>query len=130
MFENASRKKFRFDTTQGSMTTEDLWDLPLTSTTKRACLDDIARDLYKKLNSEPNLSFVTDTASAEDTTTKQKFELVKYIIGVRLAENKTIQEKKVVQDKKRRLKELIEQKEDEALAQSSVEELIRMMESM
>ena len=47
IFEQASRNKLRFDTNiKGVISTEDLWDLPLTSDTGRVNLDDIAKALY------------------------------------------------------------------------------------
>ena len=42
IFMKATQKKLRFDSTQGLLTVEDLWDLPLTGTNKKANLDDIA----------------------------------------------------------------------------------------
>ena len=57
-FEKASRIRLRFDTPQGSLTVEDLWQLPLTSRTGRANLDDIAKSLNRQLKETAEESFV------------------------------------------------------------------------
>ena len=59
VFEVASRQKLRFDTARGQVSAEDLWDLPLTSTTGKPNLDAIAVDLHNKM-SQSNLSFVAN----------------------------------------------------------------------
>ena len=48
MFEKATRLKLRFETVRGYVTTEDLWDIPL-SAVNGFCLDTIAKNLNKKL---------------------------------------------------------------------------------
>ena len=45
IFEQASRLKLRFPSPLGTLSTEDLWHLPLTSTTGKANLNDIGKAL-------------------------------------------------------------------------------------
>ena len=53
IFEMATRKKIRFNSPQGDLSTEDLWDLPLSSKVNgKANLDDIAKDLHRLLFGE------------------------------------------------------------------------------
>lgn len=129
IFELASRKKFRFDTSKGQVTAEDLWDLPLTSTTNRPNLDDIAKDLYKQMKEDKEVSFVKSDAavSADFNTVKAKFDVVKHIIDVKLAEAETAKKAKETKAKNQRILELIAQKDDEALASKSREELLAML---
>ena len=85
MYEKALRMKLRFETPQGPLTVEDLWDLPLQTTrANRASLDDVARGLHLQLKSGADISFV-DTAKKSDPTAQLKFDIAKHIIDVRLA---------------------------------------------
>ena len=67
MFEQASRSKFRFNSSQGLLTTEDLWDLPLTST-RYANLNDIAKELNRTLKATAEEDFVGQGAAVAATT--------------------------------------------------------------
>lgn len=129
MFEQAIRMKLRFTTSQGQLTVEDLWDLPLTSTTNKANLDAIAVGLYAELNSNRNISFVNN-GSTGDQTLQLKFDIVKHIIDVRKAENASAVEARARKDQKQRLLELINQKENESLAGKSIDELRKMVEGL
>lgn len=129
MFAFATRKKFRFDTCKGQVTVEDLWDLPLTSTNGRPNLDDIAKELYKKMKDENEMSFVKPTSQVnkEFNIIKAKFDIVKHIIDVKLAEAEAAKKAKEIKARNQRILELIAQKEDEALASKSKEELLAML---
>lgn len=128
LFEKAVRLKLRFDTPKGALTIEDLWDLPLTST-RNANLDDIAKDLNRKLKDDGNHSFVAETTAADEVL-QLKFNVVKHVIDVRLAENaaaKAATDKKL---QKERILEIIARKQDEKLAGSSLEELQGMLAAL
>ena len=129
MFAFATRKKFRFDTCKGQVTVEDLWDLPLTATNGRPNLDDIAKELYKKMKDENEMSFVKPTSQVnkEFNIIKAKFDIVKYIIDVKLAEAEAAKKAKEIKARNQRILGLIAQKEDEALASKSKEELLAML---
>jgi len=47
IFERAARAKVRFSSAVGELTTEQLFDLPLTATGNRLSLDAVARDIYR-----------------------------------------------------------------------------------
>lgn len=129
IFEQASRLGLRFNSPVGEITTEDLWRLPLTNPSKtRANLDDIAIALNDKLKTDNTTSFVTSVA--KDPTTQLKFDIVKYIIDVRIAERdaKVISEANKV--KKEKLLALLEKKQDGALEDLSVEELRKQIEAL
>lgn len=128
IFEQAARLKIRFDTPKGALSVEDLWDLPLTST-RGANLDDIARGLYAQLRSGEDVSFV-DAGRKSDPTKQLRFDLIKYIIDVRLLENKAAALASANKERKQRLLEVIAQKEGEALGALSVDELRKMVEAL
>lgn len=129
MFEKANRLKLRFDTSKGMMSVEDLWDLPLTSATGKANLDDIAKGLFRQLKDEGDVSFVNPSAS-KDKTLQMKFDIVKHIIDVRVAENAATETARANREKKQMILGIIAQKENEQLTSASLEDLQRMVESL
>jgi hypothetical protein len=129
IFERASRLKLRFDTPKGLITAEDLWDLPLTSGTGKANLDDVARGLHRELKEANTQSFVLKPAKADDDL-QTAFDVVKHVIDIRLAENEEARVKTENREKKQRILELISRKQDEALGAKSVEELQEMVTAL
>lgn len=125
LFLAAARQKFRFESSKGQLTVEDLWDLPLTSQTGKVCLDEVARNLYQKMNEAKNISFVTP--KVEDETVQQKFDIVKYVIEVRIAERDEAAKAKQRAERRQNLMDLIAQKETNALAELSVDDLKKML---
>jgi len=127
IFETASRTKLRFQTSKGLITAEDLWDLPLLSTKKDSCLDDVARGLYKKLREDTDMiSFVRERAS-EDSEDMLRFEIVKRVIEVKMAEEKQAELVALSRAKKQRILAIMAEKEDESLKGASMEELKKML---
>jgi len=128
-FADATRQKFRYETSKGLITTEDLWDLPLEG--KSPCLDEIARNLYKQLKeTAEDESFVKPSKKTPDPVLQHKFVVVKYIIDIRLAERDVAVKAKEAADKKQKILSLIEEKKDESLKQASIEELQQMLNSL
>ena len=125
MFEKASRLKVRFDTGKGQVAIEDLWDLPLTSKTGRANLDDIARGLHKQLKNDDDVSFVVKDKKS-DTIVQLKFDIVKHIIEIRLAENEANTKARENAEQKQRILQLITEKQDDDLKGKSLDELKAM----
>lgn len=129
IFEQALRTKLRFSTPRGLVTTEDLWDLPLSSAAGKPNLDDVARDLYKLLKDEEEVSFV-QPATEKNTSAKLRFEVVKHVISVKLAEREA---NRLAADKaaqKQKIMAIIAQKQDEALTGKSLEELTAMVDGL
>ena len=129
IFEKASRLKLRFETQQGQLSVEDLWGLPLSSTTNKANLDEIARGLFLKLKSGQDVSFV-DTAKKSDVLTQLKFDVVKHIIDVRLAENQAKNDAAVRQAQREQLQEVIARKQGQALESTPLEELQKQLSAL
>lgn len=130
LFELASRKKFRFESVKGLLPVEDLWDLPLTSTTGKANLDDIAKNLHNLVKSGvEQVSFVNPTTSS-NTDDQNRFDIVKYIIGVRVAERDAAKDASVRAEKKQQILSLIAQKQFEQLGATSLEDLQKLADSL
>lgn len=128
IFEQATRQGFRFETTKGLLNVEDLWNLPLTSNTGRANLEEIARDLQKKLN-DTAVSFVSDTSPVNEVYQAQ-FNIVLHIINAKLTERKAAQDAMAIREKKQKILAIIEQKQDQALTAASLEDLQAMLSSL
>lgn len=122
MFESAARGKYRFPF-KGQVTVEDLWDLSPKD------LDSIFKTLNaqsKKANEESLLA----SKSATDVVLDTKIEIVRYIVGVKLAEAERGKVAKENREKKQRLAELIADKQDAELREKSVAELQAMMAAL
>lgn len=128
-FEKLIRTKDRFDSPQGQLTVEDLFDIPLTSSRGKANLDDIARQLSKQVREAETESFVVKPPKADESALL-KFEVVKHIIAVRLAENEAAAVLSANKEKKQQILQLIIQKENEALAGQSIDDLRKMVEAL
>ena len=120
LFEIASKQKLRFTTTKGLLSTEDLWDLPLTT------LNDLAQFLNKQVKEAGEESFI-EVKSYANEKLDNMFEIVKHIIKVKLAERETLKVAKENATKKAQILELIHQKKNESLASMPVEELEKML---
>ena len=120
-FEKASRIKLRFKSPVGIITTEDLWDLDLDN------LNSLAKYLNKAVKDAAEENFIVKKSKAIDTL-ELGFEIVKYVIKVKLeeAEAKKLRAERKV--KNQRIMEIISHKEDEALSNKSIEELKTLME--
>jgi hypothetical protein len=129
LFLLASRSKFRFNTTSGVITTEDLWDLPLTDS-RKANLDDVAKDLNRQLKeANQEQSFVKPSAPKTNEI-QAKFDLVLAVIKTKMEERDTA---KALADKlanKQKIMALIDKKKDEALAGKSLDELQSLVNAM
>lgn len=132
MFERAAREKFRFTTPQGMLTVEDLWDLPLTARagSRVANLDDIAKELNKKVKATEEETFVPRRRKRADTVAAAMLEIVKHVITVKVEEEEAAETAKAAKDRKQLLLGLIAKKENEKLEQSSVDELRAMVEAL
>lgn len=122
LFELATRKKFRFPF-KGMISVEDLWDLSVQN------LDTVFKALNAEVKQVKEESLLA-TKSTEDAILEAKIEIVKHIVKVKQEE--TEQRKKATEKReyKRRLQELIANKQDEALQGKSIDELQAMLASM
>jgi hypothetical protein len=130
MFEKATRLKLRFDTPQGNLSVEDLWGLPLTSTrANQANLNNIAKDVSRQLKAEGEEDFVNPKSGADEVL-QFKLDIVKHVISVRQAENEAARALADRKEKKERLLELIERKQDQQMEGKSLEELQAMVAAL
>lgn len=95
LFQQASRRKLRFDSSIGQLSTEQLWELTLPQ------LNDLAVSLSRKVKDVSTESFIqTETKVPKELSLR--FEIVKAIIAVKLEEAdkaKKSAERKIQRDK-------------------------------
>jgi hypothetical protein len=120
MFEKALKQKLRFDTSKGSISTEDLWDLSLAS------LNEIAKEVNKKIKASEEESFI-DTKTTTSTKDQLKLEIIKFVIADKIATRDAYKARAEKQAQVAKIKSLIANKADEQLANASLEELSAML---
>lgn len=126
LFEIASKNKYRFQSPKGNLTTEDLWDLPLTSKTTKMCLDDLAKGIHKQLKDTSTISFVLPKTHG-DKELETKLEIIKHIIAVRMEEADARTKARENKQKRDQILSLIDDKKNEELKKKSIEELEAMI---
>ncbi len=129
LFIRAAKLKLRFASPQGMLAVENLFDLPLTSKSGRANLDDIAKSLYGTLKSDNQISFVDDTPQ-EKPAEQLAFEIVKYVIEVKKAERTAAAAAAERSATRQKIMALIEQKKDAAMGEKSLEDLTALLASL
>ena len=80
IFEKATREKFRYPSAKGLLTTEQLWELPLTAKSGFS-LDDVAKAVNAELKAVDTESFVATEANPAKATLETKLEVVKHVIA-------------------------------------------------
>ena len=129
---NAAVKKYRWSSPTGNLSFEDLFDLPLTSTTpNKANLNDIAVGLYKKsIESAGTIKFVGHAPASPDTAEiNEKLELVKLVIEYKENINRATTEANAKKAQKEKILNILADKQDEALKSKSIDELLAMLNS-
>jgi branched-subunit amino acid aminotransferase/4-amino-4-deoxychorismate lyase len=125
IFEQASRKRLRFQTPRGALSVEQLWDLPLDK--GEINLYVIAQDLLTQVADKPakELSFFIKAVSTDETA-ELKFEIVKHIVTTKVAEAEANQTEAIKRTQRAELDALIAAKKAEAKQNLSLEELEAM----
>ena len=122
IFEFASRNKVRFPF-KGMISVEDLWDLSLTN------LDSIYKTLNKQVKQSEEESLLSTKASV-DTELEVQIAIVKYIVSVKLAEKEAAEKASVKKAQKQKIMSIIATKQDEALQNSSIDDLKKMLDEL
>lgn len=125
LFEKATRQKLRFATPVGALTTEQLWDLNLDKGQANLLL--LATELQKEVSAQPaeELAFFKK-AAAKNEVAELKFEIVKHIVTVKVAEMEDKETAAARKTQREELDALIAAKEQEAKSNMSLEDLKKM----
>lgn len=121
MFKTATQEKYRYPSIQGNVTTEDLWDLPLTSRTK-ASLNGVAKAIAKLIREDGEESFVE--VSKTNATLQLKMDIVKHVIASKQAANAAAKDAIAKKDRNTTIMAIIAKKQNAALEDKSIEELM------
>ncbi len=120
LFIIASRKKFRFTFTRGSIGIEDLWDLNLLD------LDKIAVALDAEIQKAGGKTFIAKrTASTTELT--NKLEIVKHVIQTKQDEADIAKARRENEAKRATLNNLLERKQIEKLEGMTEEEIKKQL---
>ena len=122
MYEYATRNKVRFPF-KGLISVEDLWELSLTN------LDSI----YKTLNKQVKQSEEESLLNIKTTVDKEldvQIAIIKHIVAVKLAELDAREKASAKKAQKQKIMAIIASKQDEALQNSSVEDLQKMLDEL
>lgn len=122
IFEYAVRNKVRFPF-KGMISVEDLWDLSLTN------LDSIYKTLNKEVKQSEEESLLT-TKTSVDTELEVQIAIIKHIVSVKLEEQEAREKAAAKKAQKQKIMSIIATKEDEALQNTSVEDLKKMLEEL
>ena len=122
IFEFASRNKVRFPF-KGMISVEDLWDLSLTN------LDSIYKTLNKQVKQSEEESLLSTKASV-DTELEVQIAIVKHIVSVKLAEKEAAEKAFAKKAQKQKIMSIIATKQDEALQNSSIDDLKKMLDEL
>ena len=121
--ERASRMKLRFPTLVGDITTEQLWDLPLTGRANQPDLDKTARAVNTALKSVTEESFVDIKPNPLKVQLELALEIVKHVIAAKVAAAEAAKKAMETSQRKQKLLAALAAKEDIELTGKSRAEL-------
>lgn len=122
IFEQAARKKLRFNSVKGPLSAEHLFDLPLSSKTGFD-LDSVAKAVNAALKAETEESFVSTVSNPRKADLELALEIVKHVIAGRIAENEALRQKEARRAERDRLIGALANKEEQAIASMSADEI-------
>lgn len=123
VFMNATRKKYRFSTAKGNLTTEQLWDLPLES------LDEIWQKINATIEDASRTSLLS-VRSNKNVELTEKAEVVKAIVEYKLAAAEKADKARQTKAEKERILNIIAAKQEQELASMSIDELKKKLEAL
>ena len=122
IFEYATREALRFPY-KGSQSVEDLWQLSVRE------LDSIYKTLNKQVKQSEEESLLS-TKSNVDTELEVQIAIVKHIVSVKLAEKEDAEKASAKKAQKQKIMSIIATKQDEALQNSSIDDLNKMLDDL
>lgn len=125
IYKQAAQQKLRFDTTRGSLSAEQLFDLPLT--VLATAIRNLRGIMKKEVQVEDDLSFLDQPIKA-NTANQLRFEILKDVYLTKKAEVAAVIADRERKERNQRIMELIKNKQDKELENKSIEELKAMLD--
>lgn len=122
LFVTASRSKLRFSSQRGDLTTEQLWDLPLTSKSGFD-LDSVAKAVNAELKTSVEESFVSTASNPTKSRLELQLDVVKFVIAVRMQENALVVQRQQSLAQRQQVVQALERKQFAAIDALTPEEL-------
>ena len=123
MFENALKNGFRYPSNKGLITTEDLFCLSLND------LNEIAKKINKLIKDSEEESFISGPNFNNNNDSK-RLDIIKHIINLKINEQNAKMIEKSNAEKRQRILEIINKKDEESLKNMSKEELEKLLTSI
>jgi len=124
IFERAAKEKIRF-AFRGVITTEDLWDLTIEN------LDELFQQTYAQLKAQSGEGLLlTGIQNPVSDYLRLQADLIRYVFEDKQKMAADFKMRKLQNEKKKRIMEIITDKQDETLAGKSVAELKEMLDDM
>ena len=131
IFEYATRSKLRFQSSHGVLTVEQLWEVPLRSKAGDDFnLDAVAKVANRALKSVSEESFVETERTPAHEQAEIALDVVKHVIGVKLAEEQAAERRAANKIKREKLLAALADKEAGKLSEMSIKELRRQIETL
>jgi len=129
LFEYAARYKLRFASVRGELSAEQLWDVPLRSQ-DGLNLDAVAKAANKAWKTLTEESFVNTEPTPAHERAEKVLEVVKYVIGVKLAEEADAKRRAENKIEREKLLAILAEKQAGKLSELSERELRRRIEEL
>ena len=122
IYQKAAATKLRFKTANGAISTEDLFDLPLSSKNEMN-LDTVAKTVHAALKAEEEGSFVNKTSNPRKDQLELAMEIVKDVIRIKQEEAAAKAERASKAAKRDQLLRALSAKQEQELANMPLEKL-------
>jgi len=119
MYKEAAKQKLRIATSRGSLSVEQLWDLPL------AELDTLAVSLEEAHKNSKGKSFL-EKRTTKDKGLKLQFDIVLDVLQSKVEDADALREARDAKEFNQKIDELIAKKKDGELEGKSIKELESM----
>lgn len=126
MYKRAVKSQVRFESSRGVLTTEQLFQVPLSG---EFSLDNLAKAVNRNLKEIEEESFVSAPSEEKDLL-QFKLDILKDVISERIKDSEIKSERIAKNDMKQKLKSLLAEKKDAALSDLSEEDILKRLEEL
>jgi hypothetical protein len=114
----------------GELTTEQLWDLPLTSGKNGPDLDTVAKTINAEIRAASEESFVGPSKTSKRTPLETKLEVVKAIIAAKIDWAREAEKRASNASRRRLLEDAIAQVDMREISSASKDDLLKRLRDM